>query len=302
MEDQLSILKAEIARKRKEIDGSADQPTVKQSKKLESSSPVEDLVIDTSETESQKHNEDISEDELNRRLRAHGKPIWFYGETKKDRIGRLLKLDENNITSSTSTKDENKTAPASLNQQQPGKQDKLISVINENKKDFEKISKSYMKSQKDHCYSLMYLYIKYLLIEWEKYLEEIEEPQVRSKEAHIYQQAAENIKPLFKMLKKKDLDSDIEESLAYIFRFTQSQEYVKANDAYLRMSIGNAAWPIGVSAVGIHERQSRDKITQSKVAHVLNDEFQRKWIQSVKRLITFAQKRWPPADPTKMIG
>jgi pre-mRNA-splicing factor 18 len=63
----------------------------------------------------------------------------------------------------------------------------------------------------------------------------------------------------------------------------QSRQYQKANDAYLRLSIGNAAWPIGVTAVGIHERSAGEKITEDKVAHVLNDEVSRKYIQSVKR-------------------
>lgn len=44
----------------------------------------------------------------------------------------------------------------------------------------------------------------------------------------------------------------------------------------------------------IHERSAREKIFSSQVAHVLNDEASRKWIQSVKRLMTFAQTKYPP--------
>lgn len=44
----------------------------------------------------------------------------------------------------------------------------------------------------------------------------------------------------------------------------------------------------------IHERSAREKISSSQVAHVLNDEASRKWIQSVKRLMTFAQTKYPP--------
>ena len=57
------------------------------------------------------------------------------------------------------------------------------------------------------------------------------------------------------------------------------REYIKANDAYLRMSIGNAPWPIGVTNVGIHSRTGREKISSHNIAHVLNDEMQRKYIQ-----------------------
>jgi len=45
------------------------------------------------------------------------------------------------------------------------------------------------------------------------------------------------------------------------------------------MAIGNAPWPIGVTMVGIHARTGREKIFARNVAHVLNDETQRKYIQ-----------------------
>ena len=45
------------------------------------------------------------------------------------------------------------------------------------------------------------------------------------------------------------------------------------------MAIGNAPWPIGVTMVGIHARTGREKISARNVAHVLNDETQRKYIQ-----------------------
>ena len=47
------------------------------------------------------------------------------------------------------------------------------------------------------------------------------------------------------------------------------------------MSIGNAPWPIGVTMVGIHARTGREKIFSQSIAHVLNDETQRKYIQVI---------------------
>jgi len=44
------------------------------------------------------------------------------------------------------------------------------------------------------------------------------------------------------------------------------RNYVKANDAYYRLAIGNAPWPMGVTMVGIHERSAREKISSSAVA------------------------------------
>lgn len=45
--------------------------------------------------------------------------------------------------------------------------------------------------------------------------------------------------------------------------------------------------------VGIHERSAREKISATSTAHVMHDEQTRKYLQAVKRLITFAQRRYP---------
>ncbi|NXH87060.1 PRP18 factor, partial [Edolisoma coerulescens] len=74
----------------------------------------------------------------------------------------------------------------------------------------------------------------------------------------------------------------------------------QANDAYLQMAIGNAPWPIGVTMVGIHARTGREKIFSKHVAHVLNDETQRKYIQGLKRLMTICQKHFS-TDPSKCV-
>lgn len=38
------------------------------------------------------------------------------------------------------------------------------------------------------------------------------------------------------------------------------------------------------------------------ITDVLNDETQRKWIQSVKRLMTFCQQKYPPDSLAKAVG
>ncbi|XP_070763332.1 pre-mRNA-splicing factor 18 isoform X5 [Enoplosus armatus] len=77
-------------------------------------------------------------------------------------------------------------------------------------------------------------------------------------------------------------------------------KFLRANDAYLQMAIGNAPWPIGVTMVGIHARTGREKIFSKHVAHVLNDETQRKYIQGLKRLMTICQKHFT-TDPSKCV-
>jgi pre-mRNA-splicing factor 18 len=60
-------------------------------------------------------------------------------------------------------------------------------------------------------------------------------------------------------------------------------------------------WVLSIN-VGIHERKGGEKIKPDQVAHALNDEVQRKWIHGLKRLMSFAQTKWPAQDLSKMIG
>jgi len=115
-----------------------------------------------------------------------------------------------------------------------------------------------------------------------------------------YTQTVEYMNPLFKKLKTCSLQDDLLECLVDIVKFMLIKEYIKANDAYLEMAIGNAPWPIGVTMVGIHARTGREKIFSRNVAHVMNDETQRKYIQGLKRLMTKCQQMFP-TDPSKCV-
>ena len=56
--------------------------------------------------------------------------------------------------------------------------------------------------------------------------------------------------------------------------------------------------------VGIHERSAREKLHESDkgTAHIMSDETTRKFLQSIKRCLSFAQTRWPPDDPLQLMG
>lgn len=66
------------------------------------------------------------------------------------------------------------------------------------------------------------------------------------------------------------------------------------------MAVGNAPWPVGVTRSGIHQRPGSAKAYVSNVAHVLNDEKQRKYIHGLKRLMSKCQGYFP-ADPSKCV-
>ncbi|BGP58450.1 hypothetical protein JCM8202_004275 [Rhodotorula sphaerocarpa] len=155
-------------------------------------------------------------------------------------------------------------------------------------------------------YPQIYHAFKRVLKEWEQSLADRPESIKRSTQgkmaAATHATSAEYLKPLFKALRKRELEADVLRNLAEIAHNMQKREYLRANDAYLRLSIGNAPWPIGVTMVGIHERAGRERIFSDNVAHVLNDETSRKYIQSLKRLLTFAQAIRPPSDVSQKMG
>ena len=122
-----------------------------------------------------------------------------------------------------------------------------------------------------------------------------------------YTTAKSNLTPLFRKLESNTLPRSLLTSITEIVHLMQQRRYVHANDAYLRLSIGKAAWPIGVTMVGIHERSAREKLHESekaggKEAHILADEVTRKLLQGIKRCLSFAQTRWPPGDLGQVMG
>lgn len=139
----------------------------------------------------------------------------------------------------------------------------------------------------------------------ERDLEERSDAEKRSAsgklESVTMKQCKKHIKPFFKLLRQRQVADDILNPVYEICLLLEKREYVKAHDSYLKMAIGNAPWPMGVTNVGIHERSAREKINSNQVAHVLNDETQRKYIQGVKRLMSYCQKKFP-TDPSKTVG
>lgn len=79
-------------------------------------------------------------------------------------------------------------------------------------------------------------------------------------------------------------------TLSTIVHDIQTEKFTKANESYMKLSIGNVAWPIGVRDVGIHARSADKKITgddKSQVANIMKSEHTRRWIIAVKRIINW---------------
>mmetsp|Transcript_5593 Transcript_5593/g.6320 ORF Transcript_5593/g.6320 Transcript_5593/m.6320 type:complete len:157 (-) Transcript_5593:44-514(-) len=119
---------------------------------------------------------------------------------------------------------------------------------------------------------------------WEQGLAE-GKPEVRF-QFDSYKESRKSLKPLYRLLHSQELNNEILETLYLLARYAVMKEYIKANNKYYDLGIGNAPWPMGVTMVGIHERSGRSKIYSSQVKHILNDETQKQYVVSIKRLLT----------------
>jgi len=277
----------------------------------------------------------ISNDEVIRRLRGKGQPIRLFGESDKDRRLRLraLELIEENDASKEGGLNDFKRLLAGMDegidtkeaerrmlaeQGTPSAEGEVRAgetavrgkqsdkSVNKESKPSEALDLSLIQKDRNQLYPLVYRALKDVLNEWGEAMEQRPDHIKRSTQGKLAAatqvQSAEYLKPLFRILRQRSVPADVLDKLAEIVHHMQKRQYQRANDAYLRLSIGNAAWPIGVTMVGIHERSAREKISTDQTAHVLNDEVSRKYIQSVKRLLTFHQTKYPPEDISQLMG
>lgn len=151
----------------------------------------------------------------------------------------------------------------------------------------------------------IYRYFKSLLRQWEDDLaqrtESVRKSAAGKNETKTLKQCKDYIRPLFQMCKRREVEEGLQAHLIKIVNFCEMGEFVKAHDSYMDVAIGRAAWPIGVTMVGIHARSGRAKIESSNVAHVMNSELNRKFLTSVKRLMSYAQRKRPDVDPSKKV-
>ncbi|KAK9447238.1 uncharacterized protein V1518DRAFT_421711 [Limtongia smithiae] len=230
----------------------------------------------------------LPEEEITIRLRTLGEPIHLFAETTAQQRARLRRL--------SATRTAAQLANVAFAAKLAAVPDFMIS---KHEDDVEKV------------YIQMYKYIVYLLEQWAGVLdnvgrsaaaddEDADRGRAPDKALATLAQTKSYLTPLLRHLRDESLPAGIRTPLAALFRHLQRRSYRSANDTYLRLSIGNAAWPIGVTAVGIHERSARERITgqsteegEDNVAHVMSDDRTRKWLTAVKRLITFVESQWP---------
>lgn len=241
-------------------------------------------------------------EEVRKRLKLRRQPITLFGETNEMREERLLALEfaEPNIPD--------------FDQKSEYEGSELVKKMeeDEDEEDFE-VQKKRKEEHDDVNFKILdrdpvgpeeeiLFYFRELVRDYGLMLERRSENEKKSatgrQDTALYGQMRAYIRPFFVDLLTHNVPIEIKSKVGEIVRYLKKQEYVRACDTYYKMAIGNAAWPIGITGIGIHERSAHERIMVSEVGHILNDDTQRKYIQAIKRLMTFAQNQ-NPTTPSK---
>lgn len=253
--------------------------------------------------------------EVSEKLRVMGLPVRLFGEVKGDqaRRNRLRQAlaQHNETLAGLKEKDEFRLEKGhSIRNTFLEKDDSDLKAITLLDRDAKAPTTESAEKPNDSVlptdpHKRIYKYFKGLLIEWEDDLakrpEEVKRSVAGKNETKTMQQCRDYISPLFRLCKRRQMEEGQRQNIVKIINFCVEGEFVKAHDAYLDVAIGRAAWPIGVTMVGIHARTGRAKIESQNVAHVMNSELQRKYLTSIKRLMTFAQTKRPDVHPSKKV-
>lgn len=201
----------------------------------------------------------LDDKEIKARLRSRNHPIILFGETKTERVIRLQKIvSQENRPKPVTFKNLLEATEQNIEESLYRGSENIVEIQEKRPAyldiDTRGISVELVKNDLDTACDLMSAYFKKLLKEWEWELDnrpdELKRTSKGKLEAITQKQTGEHLKPFWKGLKKRKLAKDILSHIASICFHTQKKDYMKANDAYIRLAIGNAPWPIGVTNSG----------------------------------------------------
>ncbi|ABN64769.2 U5 small nuclear ribonucleo protein particle protein [Scheffersomyces stipitis CBS 6054] len=142
---------------------------------------------------------------------------------------------------------------------------------------------------RDKLYVILRVCIKDMIRNWEDSIN-YSEYQTAVQKKLLHETKRDIVKLLYKLRSHK-LNDDMLTSLTTIVFYLQSHDFRRANESYMKLSIGNVAWPIGVQNVGIHARSASSKIAgATKAANIMVDDKTRRWITAIKRIITATER------------
>jgi len=279
--------------------------------------------------ENQKYDGTISEslkkltpNEVTNALRSIGLPVRLFGEQTIDDTARLQRLSiamQGREAAMLRENEDDEYLLASANRTRnvflkgKGNEDDEEKDVNKSPTKASKTDKStttattkeLTQEEMNDKPKRIYRYFKNLIKQWEADLsnrpDEVKRTAAGKNETKTLKQCKDYIRPLFQSCKRRELEEDLQSHLFKIVNYCDEGEFVKAHDSYMDVAIGRAAWPIGVTQVGIHNRSGRARIESSNVAHVMNSELHRKYLTSVKRLMVYNQRKRTDVAPSKKV-
>ncbi|XP_026468671.1 pre-mRNA-splicing factor 18 [Ctenocephalides felis] len=333
----MDFLKAEIARKRKQLEDSniivEHKKYFKRSDLLakekeeyinnniseHQSSKTEQTNLNSNDSSSSFKTElkILSRSEVIRKLRERRQPILLFGETEEQAFHRLRQSEISEPEINRGLRNDFQAAMEQVDQAildemvesnffnntKHSHPEDYLSEESTTYEDIQKMAENLGTGNRECDMIVIMTLLQFLMKQWYLQLEKSKIKNLTTKEKiarATFNQTRDYLRPLLRKLKSKSLPDDICDSLCEITRHLLDRNYIMASDAYLQMAIGNAPWPIGVTMVGIHARTGREKIFSKNVAHVMNDETQRKYIQGLKRLMTKCQEYYP-TDPSRCV-
>ena len=253
----------------------------------------------------------MTKEEISGKLRSFNAPAVLFGESESDRVSRLEGLVHADDVDNILLAENNEVYRELMND---GSDDEGVSKHDNNSVHTSKepsdkpkwyldTSVKYSKIEGYTHEKVIYKYFKSILKRWELALQArsdaVKYSTAGKLETQSHLRCKEYLKPFFKMCNTQSVPPGILPNLYALVTCCEEHDFVGAHDWYIKTAIGNSAWPIGLTMVGIHERSSREKI--SKVAHVMNNEQQRKYLTSLKRLMSYAQNQLPDVAPSKKV-
>ncbi|KRX75754.1 Pre-mRNA-splicing factor 18 [Trichinella nativa] len=242
------------------------------------------------------------------RLRERNEPVRMFGESNADVIKRLSRLENEDIETKCSEDFERNQKSYLEDFSRANKSEEKVDVyeddIDMTMSDLTEMSKKLEKGNVQLDCELVHNFFSFIMKKWAVELNSRKDEEKRTangkRASSTHLQTREYLQPLFRQLKFYSVASDIREHLVNITLCLLNRNYIEANNHYMQMAIGNAPWPVGVTASGIHKRPGSEKLYVRNVAHVLNDETQRKYIQGLKRLMSRCQIFYP-TDPSRSV-
>jgi pre-mRNA-splicing factor 18 len=188
----------------------------------------------------------LSSEEITTRLRKLSQPVKLFGESEKKRYERLLRLENRDEHAGQQNEFMKRMSELEGSASNAESQRKTITdpVLLIKSSDTEIVSRELAKENIRRAGFLVSVYFKRLLHEWQEELDFRPETEKQSMKGKIdtvtFTQTADSMKMFFEKLLSNKLQDDVVIGITEIVGYVQQREYVKATDAYLQLSIGNA--------------------------------------------------------------